>query len=117
MQKVSWNLRLSEDRQSVSVETLLDGEPKVWAELDASEVQNLIEALGSIRNAMLDEVPRELDIGSRVPVVPDPIWRTTVSPNGQGVHLALRDPRYGWTIYDFPKESSDGLARWLGARK
>jgi hypothetical protein len=66
---------------------------------------------------MRDEVPSELDPGSRLGVTIDPVWTTADDDppvtGGNGKVLALRDPGYGWLAFFFPDKEAAAIAGWL----
>jgi hypothetical protein len=113
MAKASFNITLKEDRRSVLLEMLIDDKAVGWADVEAPELEGFIELLWRTRMEMSDEVPRDLDVGSRVIAVADPIWRIPNYREPQGRPLFLRHPGIGWMSFVFPDEEAKSVAEWL----
>jgi hypothetical protein len=103
----------SADLQSVTVELWQDGKPLGHILLDPSSAEQFAHNLARQRSILPDEVPREIDPGSRLEAVIDPAWRTRVAPYGRGIALALRHPGLGWLSFLFPPAEAQALGRWL----
>ena len=108
---------LHPDRQNASLELHMNGSPLGHIILDAASLSQTIETLSAIRAGMDEEVPRELDPGTRLLTVPDPIWQTQrpTDPHAppDSVLLALRDPGRGWLSFLLPGNEARKLATWL----
>jgi len=112
MQKVEYRVAVSQDRRAARIETVLDGEVQAWSDPSAEDLSGIIDILIATRAKMLDEVPRDLEPGARLPVTPDPIWRADTLNDGH-IRLRLRHPGAGWLEFQFPPESSAGLVDFL----
>lgn len=109
--ELTW--RLSEDRRTLTIEMLLNGRPLGHMFCDASYVEELANKLAIARSGMVEEVSRELDIGSRVEAIPDPIWRIPGELQHGGQPVFIRDPGFGWRGWLFPPHAARAFAKWL----
>lgn len=103
---------LADDREAVTL--ILEGDqvPGVFLKQDAAELSGTIERLAMVRANMAPEVVRELDPGSRVLPVADPIWRGTMAPDGAAT-LAFRHPGYGWVVFQLPPGETATVGKFL----
>ena len=115
MNRAEYRIALADDRSTVRIETVIDNEVKAWSETSSEELSGIIEIFGAFRAAMVDEIPKELDPGSRVPRTVDPIWRSIHTPEEKSVDLALRHPGFGWLQFSLPESSWISLRDWLVA--
>lgn len=114
MAKMELAARTEPDRENVYLEMRMDGVPLGHMFLTASDAENHIHGIAKHRAELVDEVSRELDPGSRIEAVVDPIWRTPKSSlDQQGVVLVLRHPGLGWLSFLFPHNEAAALGRWL----
>ena len=113
MARVDYRLALADDRSKVRLETVVDGEVKAWADVEAPELDGLIHLLVSARMQLADEVPHELEPGSRLPAIVDPAWRMPPNQPNDRRLLALRHPGLGWNQFEFPIHEAKEIAkRW-----
>lgn len=107
---------VSTDKATVSME-IWDGETALaHAVLHPSELSSLIQQLGDARSVLSELVAPELDPGSRIATVIDPVWRIEATPPGySGAALNLRHPGFGWLGFLFPPNDAAKLATWLGS--
>jgi hypothetical protein len=110
---VSLNTFLSEDRQRATLEIHADGTPLAHAIFDPPEFEQLIETLAALRAGMVDEVPREIDPGSRLAAIVDPVWRE-LPDHDDGKVLSLRHPGFGWLTFLIPWHEATHIAQQLG---
>jgi len=89
------------------------GELLSFVSLETPEIEAIIEGLADHRAKLPDEVPRELDPGTRLKTIEDPIWRTKNIPETNSVLLALRHPGIGWIAAQMPKASARSLGEFL----
>jgi hypothetical protein len=115
MSKAELRFRLDDGRRTLTLEMIVDDDPRAHMFLDASELDGLIANLGDVRASMLDEVPKELDRGSRAPAVEDPVWRYASIPGRSEKTLALRHPGLGWIAFLFPDPEARSIAKYLAA--
>jgi hypothetical protein len=67
-----------------------------------------------MRQQLAEEVPRELDPGSRTGAIDNPAWRTDrIAEPLAGVSLAFRHPGFGWLGYLLPFQRAKALAQSL----
>jgi hypothetical protein len=109
MQKVEYQIALANDRSLVRIQTVVDGVVQAWSDTSAEELSGVIEMFMTMRMQLMDEVPRELDPGSRVVGIEDPIWRGGPGEDRPGIHLAIRHPGIGWLGFHLPEESAKSL--------
>lgn len=111
--KMELKWALSEDRRTLTLEMWMNGAPLGHMLCDATAVEDIANKLAEARANMLEEVPRELDIGARVAGAGDPIWRIPGGLQQDGKPLFLRDPGFGWRGYLFPEKEARAVAKWL----
>lgn len=103
-----------EAEQDVYVEMAMEGQPLAHMFFDASDVDTVIRQLADCRSKLSDQVPTELDPGSRLEAVVDPTWRTEAfREDPRFVVLLLRHPGLGWTSFVLPPNEVSSLGRWL----
>ena len=95
---VRFATRLSPDRQRVTVALMMDDQPLGFADVESSELEELIALLATRRAEMADQVAAEIEPGARLTAIIDPLWRAKTESHGtpDGVLLALRHPGLGW---------------------
>lgn len=103
---------LEDDR--VIIQMYLEDVPLAHMFFEAPELSSLIDGLAALRGRMGDPVADQLDPGSRLQAVVDPVWR--VEPNSAGKLLALRHPGLGWQGFLLPLLEAEAMALFLGAR-
>ncbi len=111
MPALTLNLTLSEDRMSVTIEALDPSGAKVSGTADAADLDELIVALGSVRAALADVVPEELEPPARVATIRDPAWLTE-SQDGRRI-VCFRHPGYGWLAFALSELDAEDLAEGL----
>jgi hypothetical protein len=114
MQKIQYRVALSDDRQTVRIETAVDGELTSSGASEACEISGLINLLMANRAKMADEVARDLDPGSIIPEITDPIWKSQRQADGS-VAIAVRHPGFGWLSLLLPKASAEHLSRSIAS--
>lgn len=90
-----------------NVELLQDGKVMGRVKLDAADLGAIIEALSQARQSLAEEVPRELDPGTRLHAVINPVWRAEEHP--EGALLSLRHPGLGWLHAVFPPKEARAI--------
>lgn len=83
------------------------------AELDAAEIEALIDQLAAARAALTPSAPMDVDARTRLRVLPDPRWIVPADDRYEGRVLALRHPGLGWLGFLFPRSEALQVARWL----
>jgi hypothetical protein len=111
MPALTLNLTLSDDRMSVTIEALDPGGAKVSGTADAADLDELIVALGSVRAALADVVPEELEPPARVATIRDPAWLCE-SQDGRRI-ACFRHPGYGWLAFALSEMDAEQVAEAL----
>lgn len=109
--KPSWSL--SEDKTTAYVD--FPTTPPCRFELQAEELDDLIDSLATMRRQMTPEVPMEAnpDPGSRMVVANSGRWYINQAPDGNKMYLALLHPGYRWVAVHFDHQSMRDLRDWL----
>jgi hypothetical protein len=110
---ITQELTTTRGSQEALLHLVVNDKPLGHIYYDAAGLSALIEGLSNLRAAMADEIPRELDPGSRLPAVVDPIWRIPEQPQHGGKLLALRHPGLGWIGCLLPIKEARAIAHWL----
>jgi hypothetical protein len=111
--KTEFRLMLAEDRNSVTLETVVNDQPLAFGTFtDAEQLDGFIAILGAIRGGMNDQIPQTLDPMPRLRVAEHPNW-WVFDPRLEGRTLALRHPQFGWLGFLFSPERADEIAEWL----
>jgi hypothetical protein len=111
--QAQFRLTLAEDRNSVKLETVIDGEVIAWGTFaQADELDAFIDGLRAARQGMAEQVPLKLDPMPRLPTEEYPNW-WVFDPTPQGRTLALRHRGFGWLAFLFSPEQADRIAEWL----
>lgn len=113
MARVEFRLSLRVDRRSIFFEMLIEDRRVGYCDLDSAEAEQLIEMLMDKRLELADEVAREIDPGTRLPVLVDPVWRAPGFRLDKGRILALRHPGLGWLSFCFPDKEAEKIAETL----
>lgn len=100
-----------EGSQHLVLEMIVGGEPQAHARLWGGEIENFIHQIGNTRAKLSDTVPLDIDPGSRISTVIDPVWRAKEVPDG--AVLALRHPGLGWLGFHFDPKEMTALGKWL----
>ncbi len=106
---------LDEAREHVTVE-LDEGEtPLGHIKLDVEATAGHISRMAELRAQLADEVPRDLDPGSRLTIEFNPAWRTGrfSSPEPGTIGLVLRHPGFGWLSFGLPPHEAVALGKSL----
>jgi hypothetical protein len=114
MAKIELAARTDSDRQHVLLELRLEGKPFGQISLSGSDAEQHIHMIAKHRAKLSDRVSRDLDPGSRLDAIYDPIWRTpTHRAATHGLLLALRHPGLGWLSFLLPHHEAAALGQWL----
>ncbi len=109
-------IKVSEDRKSVSLSLLAGADSVGTLDLNASILDKLIRDLSNARADLLEQVPVDGPItGQEMSVQVDPAWRTEQSPHSNipGIYLRLRHIGYGWLGFILPHHEAASLGKWL----
>lgn|SRR6185369_7003676 len=81
--------------------------------MDLTAVDDMLKNLGEFRALMTPEIHRVSPLGQKVFAINNPMWAT--EPDVMLGHslLHLRDPRFGWLHYLFPRNEARKLADLL----
>src|SRR3954452_1828683 len=77
--------------------------PPIAMKMDVRAIEEFLKNLGELRYAMRPEIPKTFARGQQVSAVPDPAWVTEPDVMQGNSIIHIRDPRYGWLHYVFPK--------------
>jgi hypothetical protein len=110
-------LEMSEDKRSVKLALLDNGQVNGKITLTATQFDAVISKFGEARAVMGEEVTRQPppSNGSRELAVIDPIWRTDppLHQSLDGIILRLRHLGYGWLTFIVPHSEALALGTWL----
>jgi hypothetical protein len=122
-QRLEWNpmafmqLKVypTDDKSSVTIELWQEGKPLGHILLAGSEAEGFCQSVAEARKKLADEVSVEIDPGSRLAALYDPMYATTVghSQGEHGVLLLLRHPGLGWLPFLLPHTHAADLAQRL----
>jgi hypothetical protein len=97
---------VDQDRHHVTLEMRQNGKPLGHVFLDSSTAETLIHNLAGCRSQLTEQVVDNLDIGSRLDAIIDPVWKTQPNRYPEGRLLALRHPGFGWLSFLFPDKEA-----------
>lgn len=109
------DMALAPDRQTATLEMAMNETVLGHIVLDAASVEGLISSLANVRASMAEPVTPEIDPGTELRCIIDPIWRTRIPPHPSvpGPLLALRHPGLGWLSFILPDTEARALGQWL----
>jgi hypothetical protein len=100
-------------REHVVIQIEEDEKPLAHIFLDSATLETHIHDLAKHRALLKDEVPRDLDPGSRLATVVDPVWRIPGQhPPGLKV-VVLRHSGFGWLSFALPHSEVRAIAESL----
>jgi hypothetical protein len=102
---------LSEDKKTLVI--TFPTNPPTAFRLDAAGVDKLIQTIGIVRFGMIPPHLSDWKMAQTVGAVPNPRWTTEPDALLGNSILHLRDPRFGWVHYMFPKEEARRLGEIL----
>jgi hypothetical protein len=105
------NWKLDDDGKTVTLTIPTD--PPVALQLDASQVDAMLQNLGLFRGSMQPDVPAAYALGQKTPAIRDPAWVSEPEAMMGDSLLHIRDPRFGWLHYIIPKSEAKKLADFL----
>ncbi len=113
--KMELNSVLSDDRNSVTMTLVMDGLPLGHIILEIPDVEDLIHRMATVRAAMIEPVPSEIEPAARIIAADNPAWRVKIPTSSPtpGILLALRHPGLGWLINLLPREEAHNLGQSL----
>jgi hypothetical protein len=100
------------DERTARLEFAFEDGHKSSVNMDSADMDALIENFATVRAAMSDPVPEQLDPIPRLPTTEAPKW-WVYDPRPDGHMLALRHPGFGWLGFLLPQESALSLAGFL----
>jgi hypothetical protein len=105
--------RVDKKKENVVIQIEEDKRALAHILLDSATTENHIHDLAKHRAALLEQVPTELDPGSRLEALIDPIWHIPNYRREQGRILALRHPGLGWLSFVLTDKEAASIAEWL----
>ena len=102
-----------ENRQHVTIQIEDNDKPLAHISLDAATTENHIHDLAKQRASLIEQVTPDLDPGSRIEAIVDPVWRISQNRVAQGRILCLRHPGLGWLSFVLPDKEAASMAEWL----
>ena len=105
----TWNL--DDNRKTVTVTFPTD--PPVQLKLDAERIDNMLANLGEFRAHMKPPVDHDWALGQKASAIRDPRWVSEADVMEGNSLLHIRDPRYGWLHYLFPRNEAARLGNLL----
>jgi hypothetical protein len=104
-------------KSTATIDLLTNAKPATRIELQASELDAVLAALGEARAIMRDGVPIKTpeQRSARELVILDPAWRAEpqLHPSLAGIFLRLRHPGFGWLTFLLPHHEAQSLGSWL----
>ena len=103
------------DRQYVRVDLVRDGNPLGHILLEASDAEGFCKNIAECRKQLNEEVSTEIDPGSRLQALFNPMW-AAISQRIQdrsATLLLLRHPGLGWLPFLFPPDQAAALGQQL----
>jgi hypothetical protein len=110
MFRASWKLS---SRHVDTVTITFQATPPFEVELDADEIDSLLNSLGELRAMMQPTHPLYFTKHQDVNFIVDPRWAYEQEPILDQSVLRIRDPRYGWLHYVVPHDTASKLAEAL----
>jgi hypothetical protein len=105
------NWKLEDDYKTVTVTFPTD--PPVVLQLDVAAIEDMLLTLGELRALMKPEIAKAFAVGQKVDAVPNPNWLTEPELMKDDSLFHIRDPRYGWLHYLFPRAEAMKLGQLL----
>lgn len=102
-----------EARENVIIELWRNETPLGHIILDGASLEKYISDLAEQRAALKEQVVPDLDPGSRLTAVVDPVWRIPGCRTEFGRPMALRHPGFGWLSFVFPDKEAASIAECL----
>jgi hypothetical protein len=112
MDRLHWQL----DKDGRAVTLTLPTDPPIALRLDSAQIDDMLRNLGDFRASMQPSHAQEWRTGQRVVAEPDPCWQSEPELMMGNSLLHLRDPRFGWLHYLFPREAARELGHSLVAQ-
>ena len=107
-------VRVSEDRQTVTVEIGPVGGPSAPVGLSFEQLTKVIQLLGQARARMIEGAPKQPLDGKSVETVIEPPWYIQVA-SIEGSLLAFDHPSYGPIAFAIPKDDVARIVQVLNA--
>lgn len=105
-----WKL---EDAQTVTL--TIEANPPIQIRLTATEVDEILNGLGTLRASMKPEVS-ERRPKSATNGVKNPVWYAQPEIMRGDTILQIRDPRFGWLAYLIPRQNAAKLGQLMSAQ-
>jgi hypothetical protein len=104
---------LSEDRTLIAIEIQEDGQTRAGIVYDRPELEDLIHNLANSRAEMSEQVPEDIDPGTRKEAQLNPRWKVRSDVWDRGPVLLLRHSGLGWLSFAIPQDQADEIAKCL----
>ena len=112
-QALSAEIRVSEDRSTVSIGLAGAGGGAVTLRLNIDDLTKLIAALGNARQSMAVGRPMPPLKGQQIPPVYKPQWCIQPEPLSEGSALSFYHPAFGSVAFVVPREHVEAMVRLL----
>ena len=117
MAQLELRAQLDETQGQVALELWSDGSLLGRMTLAASDLDEHIRTLASLRARMTDEVPTSLEPNARLVTERDPRWVRGQNPEQDRFLLALRHAGRGWLGFSLPGDEARSIADLVGRSK
>lgn len=106
-------VRLHHNPETQTVTLSDETNPAAVLEIDAAQLEQLLQGLGEMRTRIEPRVEAEWQPGRSVQAITNPRFSAEVPKDKDFTVLHLRDPRFGWLHYAVPLPECGRLAEFL----
>jgi hypothetical protein len=113
MGRMTMKVWTSEGKEYVGLQLEEDDKPLGHILFDGATAEKHIHDVARHRAELAEQVTPELDPGSRLEAIIDPIWRVQGYRLTEGRLLSFRHPGLGWLSFVLPDKEAVSIAEWL----
>ncbi|MBS7699517.1 MULTISPECIES: hypothetical protein [unclassified Chelatococcus] len=106
-------VRLHHNPETQTVTLSDENNPAVALEIDAAQLEQILQGLGEMRARMEPRVEADWQPGRPVQAITNPRFSAELPQDKDFTVLHLRDPRFGWLHYAVPFPECGRLAEFL----